>query len=221
MKFHYRIAIVVAKSIDQLLGTSIKEKGGWFYRYLLKKLSPLRRITDPFLIKLQYKLGIKNQRRLKIHLGCGWKHFPGYINTDLWITDATDVICDITRLPWPDNSASVIESYHAIEHISHTKISSVLTEWHRVLIPGGKLILECPHFDTAVQEYLGGNEERLLNIFGRQRFNGDAHLYGYNPQRLARLLTQIGFENIHEEAPQSSQILDEPSFRIEGKKCLK
>jgi predicted SAM-dependent methyltransferase len=107
-----------------------------------------------------------------------------------------------------------------IEHISHTKAIKTLTDWHRVLSPGGKLILECPNFDVAVQEYLGGNEDRLLNIFGRQRFYGDAHLYGYNPQRLIRILKEIGFEGIVESHPQSSQALDEPSFRVECKKSL-
>ena len=220
MKLHYRVAIAAAKQFDQFFGTSLKETGGRFYRYFLKVLSPIRRITDPLLIKLQYYLGIKRPIHLKLHLGCGWKYFAGYINVDLRITDATDIICDIAALPWQDNSVDVIESYHVIEHISHTEIKKTLREWHRVLSPNGKLILECPDFDRAVQEYLGGNEERLLNIFGRQRFDGDTHLYGYNTQRLTKLLAEIGFTNICLKPPQSSQSLDEPSFRVECQKTL-
>jgi predicted SAM-dependent methyltransferase len=128
------------------------------------------------------------------------------------------MVCDITRPPWPDGSAAVIESYHVLEHVSHRRIPSTLKEWHRVLMPGGKLVLECPNFDTAVREYLEGNESRLFNIFGRQRFGSDAHLYGYNPRRLARLLQEAGFVNIEEKSPQSSQILDEPAFRLECEK---
>jgi len=137
---------------------------------------------------------------------------------DLWITDATDVICDINNLPWPDNSASIIESYHAIEHISHRKAQSTLFEWYRVLKPGGILILECPHFDRAVREYLAGNNERLLSIFGRQRSLGDAHLYGYNPRRLKILLKEVGYVDFSEPSPQSPQSLEEPALRIECKK---
>jgi SAM-dependent methyltransferase len=218
MKLHYRIAAWLANNIDKLFGSSLKEKGGKYYRYCLKKLSPFRRMIDPLLIKLYYQLGIKKEMHLKLHLGCGWKHLQDYINVDFWITDATDIICNITSLPWPNNSASIIESYHVIEHISHTKIISALTEWHRVLMPGGILILECPHFDIAVREYLEGNESRLINIFGRQRFKGDAHLYGYNPLRLAQSLNKVGFTNIHQKEPQSSQNLDEPTFRIECNK---
>lgn len=218
MKVFYHFSKDIAIRIDKLFGTSIKESGGRVYRYLLRKWSPVRRVLDPICIRLRYKIGKTISHDLKLHLGCGWKHFQGYVNVDIWITDATDVICDITKLPWPVNSVSVIESYHVLEHISHKKIRDTLEEWHRVLHPGGILILECPHFDIAVSEYLEGNESRLINIFGQQRNHGDSHLYGYNPSRLIRLLGEIGFGDFTEASPQSSQSLDEPSFRIECKK---
>ncbi|MFQ5787212.1 MAG: methyltransferase domain-containing protein, partial [Thermodesulfobacteriota bacterium] len=170
-------------------------------------------------ISLRYKLGIGMQKDVRLHLGCGSKHFDGYVNVDIWITDATDIICDIAHLPWPDNSVYIIESYHVIEHISHTRIMQTLAEWHRVLKPDGVLILECPHFDEAVKEYLTGNEDRLINIFGRQRSYGDAHLYGYNHSRLISILEEIGFKGCVKASPQSSQSLDEPSLRVECKKA--
>lgn len=215
MKKFYQVTKGIAIKFDRIFGTRFKESGGRIYRYVLRILSPARRILDPAYIRFCYKTGITNPVNLCLHLGCGWKHFDGYVNVDLWITDATDVICDITDLPWPDNSADIIESYHVIEHISHKKIKKTIAEWYRVLKPEGKLVLECPHFDVTVQEYLAGNEDRLINIFGQQRKSGDTHLYGFNPSRLARLLEEIGFQDIEELIPQSSQSLDEPSFRIE------
>ena len=196
----------------------MKDSGGKVHRYFLRRWSLVRRILDPLSIRLRYKVTQTTGENLKLHLGCGGKHFDGYVNVDLWITDATDVICDITRLPWPDGSVSMIESYHVIEHISHKKIKNTLMDWHRVLKLGGRLVLECPHFDMAIREYLSGNDSRLLNIFGRQRSEGDAHLYGFNPERLMRLLEEVGFKEIQEAPPQSSQILDEPCFRLECKK---
>jgi SAM-dependent methyltransferase len=208
----------IALKFDRALRTNIKERGGKIYRYFLRRWSLVRRILDPMTIRIRYKVGQTADEDLMLHLGCGGKHFDGYVNVDLWITDATDVICDINRLPWPDGSAATIESYHVIEHISHKKIKKTLNDWHRVLKPGGKLVLECPHFDVAIREYLSGNESRLLNIFGRQRSEGDAHHYGFNPERLMRLLEEVGFKEIQEAPPQSSQILDEPCFRLECKK---
>jgi predicted SAM-dependent methyltransferase len=175
----------------------------------------VRRIIDPILIGVRYKIFRRPVRNLRLHLGCGSKHFYNYINVDLWISEATDVICDITKLPWPDNSADLIESYHVIEHISHRKVKDTLSDWFRVLKPGGRMIVEAPHFDMAINEYLQGNESRLINIFGWQRSYGDAHLYGYNPARLIRLLEEVGFGECLEAVPQSSQSVEEPSFRIE------
>ncbi len=218
MKLFYRFSKETALKIDLILGTGIKEWGGKLYRYLLARWSLVRRVLDPIGIRLRYMLGIGIRKDLRLHLGCGSKHFDDYINVGLWITDATDIICDITRLPWPDNTISVIENYHVFEHISHTKARQTLAEWYRVLVPDGVLILECPHFDEAVKEYLAGNEDRLINIFGRQRSYGDAHLYGYNPSRLINLLEEAGFTDCVEASPKSSQSLDEPSFRIECKK---
>ena len=97
----------------------------------------MRRILDPISIRLRYKVRKTAGEDLRLHLGCGGKHFDGYVNVDLWITDATIVISDITSLPWPDNAANIIESYHVIEHISHKKVKDTLTDWHRVLKPGG------------------------------------------------------------------------------------
>ena len=220
MKKYYQVTKGIAVRFDRYFGTRFKEGGGRTYRYLLRILSPVRRILDPAYIRFCYKIGIRKPENLRLHLGCGWKHFEGYINVDLRITDATDVICSIIDLPWPDKSVSVIESYHVIEHVSHKKIKRMLSEWYRVLKPEGKLILECPNFDMAVREYLAGNEGRLINIFGQQRFNGDYHHYGFNPLRLARILEEIGFKSIQNLIPQSSQSLDEPSFRIVCEKKL-
>ena len=210
----------LALKTDSFLGTDIKKRGGFIYRYLLRKWSIIRRIIDPLFIRVKYVLGGENTKTLRLHLGCGSKHFEGYINVDMWITEGTDVICDITRLPWPDNSADVIETYHVIEHISHRKIKDTLSDWFRVLKPGGRMVIEVPHLDQAVTEYLEGNESRLINIFGWQRSQGDIHLFGYNPLRLRHLLEKTGFGDFVEATPQSSQSLEEPSFRIECRKNL-
>jgi predicted SAM-dependent methyltransferase len=220
MTVFYRFARNIAQIFDLKFGTGIKERGGELYRYFLQSWSLFRRKIDPLKIRLSYKLGTQNAKNIRLHLGCGSKHFHGYINVDLWITDATDVICDITHLPWPDNCAETIESYHVLEHISHKSVRKALSEWYRVLAPGGKLILECPNFDAAIQDYLSGNDNRLINIFGQQRHYGDIHLFGYNPARLIKLLEEVGFKDLIEELPQSSQSLDEPSFRIECHKLL-
>mgnify|MGYP001240822164 CR=1 FL=1 len=121
MKLFYRFSKGMVLKIDQIYGTRIEESVAPIYRYILGIWSQIRRILDPLRIRLRYKLRIGTQKDVRLHLGCGFRHFDGYVNVDLWITEATDVICDISSLPWPDNSVSIIESYHVIEHILHEK----------------------------------------------------------------------------------------------------
>lgn len=181
-------------------------------------LNTIRRTIEPEIVRLRCKMGIKNKRPLRLHLGCGNQHIEGYINIDFRKTKATDLVCDIVKLPYPDNSVELIETYHVIEHLPRHDLPKTLKEWHRILTPAGKLIIECPDFDADVREYMGGNEKRLGSIFGLQRYPGDSHLFGYNFERLTKLLKDAGFEHIQRREPQDYHAGDEPCLRAE---CIK
>ncbi len=127
-------------------------------------------------------------------------------------------MCGIKKLPYPDGSADAIELYHVIEHLPRHDLPVALGEWNRVLRPGGKLIIECPDFDVAVKEYVTGNEKRLDNIFGLQRFPGDVHFFGYNFRRLKTLLEDAGFVAIEQREPRDYHTKDEPCLRVEASK---
>ncbi len=155
---------------------------------------------------------------LKLHLGCGQRYLKGYVNIDHRKTTATDIVCDIKKLPFADNSASLIEIYHVVEHLPRNNVSKAFQEWYRVLNEDGKIIIEFPDFDEAVKEYLAGNEKRIDNIFGLQRFPGDAHLFGYNFERVKKMLVNIGFQEITSAEPQDYHRTLEPCLRIEAHK---
>ena len=202
--------------MDNKLGTSLylKVKKMLIFWYNSNFLNIIRRNINPAIIKLEYKLGFKGKNQLKLHLGCGNNHLEGYINIDWRKTKATDLVCDVRKLPYTDSSVEVIETYHLIEHLHRHDFPKALSEWYRILKRGGKLIIECPDFDKVVKEYLNGNEIRLDNIFGLQRFPGDAHLFGYNFKRLKQLLEEVGFKDIQKQKPQDYHAKDEPCLRV-------
>jgi predicted SAM-dependent methyltransferase len=207
-------------AIDNKMGSNLGEKARNFrtYWYNSNLLNIIRRNIDFAIVKFKYKLGIKHKTPLKLHLGCGNRHLEGYINIDLRKTISTDLVCNIRKLPYPNNTVELIETYHVIEHLSRHDLSKALKEWFGVISPGGMLIVECPDFDKAVKEYIGGNEKRINNIFGLQRFLGDTHMFGYNFKRLKKLLEEAGFRDIQEKEPQDYHTKDEPCLRIE---CFK
>lgn len=181
-------------------------------------LNTIRRTIEPEIVRLKWKIGIKNKRPLRLHLGCGNQHIKGCINIDFRKTKTTNLVCDIVKLPYPDNSVELIETYHVVEHLPRHDLPEALKEWHRVLTPAGKLIIECPDFDEDVKEYMDGNEKLLDSIFGLQRFSGDSHLFGYNFKRLQKLLKDAGFKDIQRREPQDYHAENEPCLRVE---CIK
>jgi len=178
----------------------------------------IRRVINPVVVRWRYRLRIVDKKPLKLHLGCGNRRLEGYVNIDLRKTGATDLVCNIRKLPYPDNSAELIETYHVIEHLPRHELPKVLSEWNRILMHGGSLIIECPNFDETVKEYIEGKKKRIDNIFGLQRFDGDTHLFGYNFESLKDILEKAGFRDIQEKEPQDYHVKDEPCMRVE---CIK
>lgn len=159
------------------------------WRYLID----VRLLAVPRFYIYRLYLHVRRPKGIRLHLGCGGIKLPGFVNIDHRHTRATDFVCNVTKLPHLSNSVELIESYHLIEHISHTKVHAMLREWHRVLKPQGRLVIECPDFDRAIERYRAGEEHCLMSIFGLHRFPGDVHLFGYNFTRLKRLLEECGF----------------------------
>lgn len=177
-------------------------------------------LIHPIIVRrhVQARRLLRSQNGLRLHLGCGMRRRAGFVNIDLNPSPATDYVGSVTRLPCKPGSAQRIEAYHLIEHLPHPEVPAILAGWRRVLADGGVLVLECPNFDEAAREYLSGNTERIYNIFGLQRFRGDAHLFGYNPERLSSLLRDAGFSSVVEAEPTDYHTLEEPCMRLEATK---
>jgi len=64
------------------------------------------------------------------------------IQTQKWDNSQIDIISDITDIPMPDNSFDAIMCIEVIEHIPNPLLA--FKEFHRLLKPGGILILTAP-----------------------------------------------------------------------------
>lgn len=154
----------------------------------------------------------------KLHLGCGQQRRRGFVNIDRHFTRASDLRADISRnLPCKCGTIKRIEAYHVVEHIPEPIVREVLSYWRSLLTTGGVLVLECPDLEADLREVLRGNSERLFSIFGRQRFEGDAHHWGYTAESLAELLGTVGYVDVRSVAPTDYHALSEPCIRVEAK----
>lgn len=88
---------------------------------------------------------LRSHRVKKLHVGCGKNILGGWLNSDLEPFSARVVALDATAtLPFGDGTFDFIFSEHMIEHVSYADARKMLSEFQRVLRPGGKIRISTP-----------------------------------------------------------------------------
>lgn len=161
-----------------------------------------------FAEKRMEEMGQNYSPVVKLHLGCGDQILAGYTNCDLY-SDKADRKIDCSRLPdYNDNSVDEIYACHLIEHFDFKEGQEVLKEWHRVLKPGGKLILETPDFLASCRRFVEGTEEQRVQLYGHffawPWQPGQCHKFLYTETQLTwTLTTVVGFCSMSRVSPDS------------------
>lgn len=134
----------------------------------------------------------------KLHLGCGRIRLPGYVNVDIQDGPAVDRVADLRRLPFETASVDLVYSCAAIEHFGRHEWTGVLSEWARVLRPGGLLRLSTADFEAAVARYLETRNlpELLGLLIGGQKDDYDWHGMIFDFEVLRVGLEQAGFRDV-------------------------
>lgn len=148
---------------------------------------------------------------VRLHLGCGGMRWQDFINVDLnphipGISDSSrtgcvaDVYADIRSLDLPDDSVDEMFTSHVIDHFTRWECVEMLKDWHRMLKPGGRLVIEAGDFRRCVL-WLFHPRRRYrqlarIQFYGNQedRIEYETHRYLWSSRELTSLLcNQIGF----------------------------
>ena len=86
----------------------------------------------------------------------------------------------------PEGHFDAVTAFYVVEHLPDP--ITFLKECHRILKPGGLLLLRYPH-TTPIKDLL-----RLLGIENRL-YDLPAHLSDFSPETLQRLLERVGFDS--------------------------
>lgn len=83
----------------------------------------------------------------QLHLGCGRKILPGWVNLDLVPGKGVDVVADLdkcgeTPLPFADNTFDMILASHLFEHLKNPL--PFMQELHRISKPGAEAVFMVP-----------------------------------------------------------------------------
>jgi predicted SAM-dependent methyltransferase len=136
---------------------------------------------------------------MKLHLGCGKRHIPGYVHIDAIDYPHVDHVSAIDNLSFiQSDSVEVIYNCHVLEHFKRRDVARVLREWLRVLAPGGLLRTSVPDFAALAEVYRRTGRLDLVMgpLFGRQDYLYNIHYNVFDAQTLQRDLEDAGFCDI-------------------------
>ena len=135
--------------------------------------------------------------RIRLHLGCGLVHRPGWINVDRYRQPAADIRADAALLPFANRSAQAIEALQLVEHLGYAGTLYALHEWARLLIAGGALRIETPDRSATLRAALSTDTQgaALPWLFGTEQ-EGQAHRYLFSGDELAAMLRAASFDSI-------------------------
>ena len=94
---------------------------------------------------------------------------------------------DITHLPFKSNTFDCALLIEVIEHLEVNQVNQAIKEVHRVLRPGGRLIVLFPH-DRNFK--IG----RLLTLKLKEAFHDYGHLRQWQPTQARKLFQKVGFQ---------------------------
>lgn len=153
-------------------------------------------------------MGVKGRL---LHPGCGGEKLP------FWFDGCEEVRLDIDARVCPDIIASITDmgdigefdivyTAHTLEHLYQHDVPIALAEFHRVLKPGGSVIIFVPDLEDVKPDYEVLYESEGGPISGIDLFYGPAHYVAQNPyyahhtgfvkETLAKALTEAGFKEV-------------------------
>lgn len=156
---------------------------------------------------------LKLKKQIKLNIGCGTDYKKGWINIDN-NTDNNikklDLNFDLRNsLPYDDNSIDYIFNEHFIEHLTVEESRKSLSDFMRILKPGGVMRIAMPDLEDVFELYNDPNWKKRPVIknhkmdFVRTRaeivnmsFSWWGHKWLYDWEELVRRLEEVGAVNV-------------------------
>lgn len=168
----------------------------------------------------------QNGREVHLHLGCGRRYLPGFVNVDANPRQKIDLWLDVRNgIPFRDNRVASIYTTHMLEHFFPDELQRLLAECYRVLRLGGGMRIIVPSLRTAIEaynrqqvEWFNGEFPRHYDSIGGRFANfifcDGQHRSAFDYSHMQEMLRRAGFSEVIESSEGCSRIYGEkvPSY---------
>lgn len=150
-------------------------------------------------LPIEFKCESPDERKVKLHLGCGTKHLDGYVNIDIRYLPGVDEVNNIKFLRnYQNNSIDEIYACHVLEHFGRWEYKDVLRRWYELLKSEGTLRIAVPNFEAVCKHYMKHKNLKTLMgfLYGGQDYDENFHYVTFDFNTIKQELHELGFSNI-------------------------
>lgn len=136
----------------------------------------------------------------KLEIGAGDYPKEGYEQLDSRDLPHIQYVCDARELPFNDETFNEVYSSQTLEHFGRTETWKVLKEWHRVVIKGGRVILQLPDMSGMLRDYYSGVNDWahfIERLYGTQDYEGNTHYTMFTLDEFRYDLKDRGYKYEH------------------------
>ena len=156
---------------------------------------------------------------LRLHIG-GREPHPDWQIVNIVASEHADYVRSCTDLsPFADGTVAEIYASHVVEHLGYKRdLVRALTEFHRVLVPGGTLRVSVPDLKTLCELFLhpaldaASRYHVMRMMFGGQMDEADFHYVGLSEEILTSFMLRAGFDRV--ERVESFGLFDDASTLV-------
>ena len=202
--------MIINKLLSTILPSSVQSQLKSYYRNIRASKDRIYRFFNRPVFK-------EDDGKIFVNLGCGTTNHPEFINIDSYPHRHVHYVSNIGRLDmFIDDSVDLIYASHCLEHFKYSEIDRVLSEWNRVLKPGGVLRLSVPDFDKLLDIYsdTGDPDDIVEQIMGGQNNKYNYHYIIFNKNNLIKHLVCTGFTDAREWVPGSCSLTTFDDFSV-------
>lgn len=153
------------------------------------------------------------QKRVMVNIACGKQNHSDWINLDISASPGVKYHNVKKKLPFKDNSVSIIYHSHILEHLEKPHATKFIKECYRVLEKGGIMRIAVPDFEKMCIQYL-----KNLNTYKESKTKINYLNYYWDKIEIIDQLsrTRLGgeFSEIASSNPENKEYIKQKSGNI-------